>query len=77
MQVNVLFFGHLTDITGVSNVSVEGIDNTEQLVSELKRRYPMLQDLPYAIAVEMEFVNGNMSLKDNDTVALLPPYSGG
>jgi molybdopterin synthase sulfur carrier subunit len=77
MVVNVLFFGQLTDVTGVNAVSLEGIDNTDQLLQELRKRFPILEDMPYAIAVEMEFVNGNISLKDNDTVALLPPYSGG
>jgi molybdopterin converting factor small subunit len=77
MQVNIIIFGQLTDITGRSSVTISDVENTKELVTELNRRYPLLADSKYVIAVDKEVVSENTVLTGNSSVALLPPFSGG
>jgi sulfur-carrier protein len=77
MQVNIVLFGRLTDITGRNTFAVQDVHNTDQLVQQLQRLYPAFVQAPYIIAVEKQIIHQNTDLTDNNTVALLPPYSGG
>jgi molybdopterin converting factor small subunit len=76
MQVNVIIFGQLTDITG-SELSIPGVTDTNSLVSELNKKYPLLIDSTYIMAVNRKVVTENTGLTQNCTVALLSPFSGG
>jgi molybdopterin converting factor small subunit len=77
MQINVVAFGMLKDITGAASLRLSDVLDTNAVVKEMNRMFPSLIDSKYLIAVEKEIVNENTILKDNYTVALLPPYSGG
>ncbi|SKB27289.1 MoaD/ThiS family protein [Daejeonella lutea] len=77
MQVKVLIFGQLTDITGVSELQLNDVSDRDELITALNRQYPGLADSKYAIAVNKQVINENIGLTDNSTVALLPPFSGG
>ena len=77
MKVNVLIFGPLKDVTRTTMCQVEDVDNTDAMIEKMIRLYPDLKNRKYLIAVEKEIVQSNTTLKDNFTVALLPPYSGG
>jgi sulfur-carrier protein len=77
MQVNIIIFGQLTDITGSGTITMNNVIDTDQLVRQLHSRYPVLAEFPYLIAVEKEVISSNTALGDNYTVALLPPYAGG
>ncbi|MFT3822301.1 MAG: MoaD/ThiS family protein [Chitinophagaceae bacterium] len=77
MQVTVLLFGQLTDITGTNKLVLENIADTHTLARQLQSRYPALQPAHYLIAVNKQLVQENTMLQDGIEVALLPPYSGG
>ena len=77
MQVNIIIFGQLTDITGSGSITMNDVVNTDQLVAQLHSQYPALADYPYLIAVEKEVILSNTELKNNFTIALLPPFAGG
>jgi len=77
MEINVIIFGKLIDITGSAAITINNVADTEQLNEQLHNRYPALTGYPYLIAVEKEIIQGNTPLKNKDTVALLPPYAGG
>jgi molybdopterin converting factor small subunit len=55
-MIEVMFFGQLTDATGVSSVMVEEVANTDMLVQVMKQRYPALQSSTYMIAVNNAMV---------------------
>ncbi|MFI5188299.1 MAG: MoaD/ThiS family protein [Chitinophagales bacterium] len=76
MPVNIIIFGQLTDITG-SSLSLENIADTDHLVRKLNKLYPALIDKKYVIAVDKKVVTTNTALTNSNTVALLPPFSGG
>lgn len=77
MQVQVLFFGSLTDITGCASLELAGAKDTAALQQLLIARYPALAAKKYSLAVNKVMITGNTALHQNDTVALMSPFSGG
>ncbi len=77
MQVNVLIFGQLTDLVGLSQLTLSDISTSDELIDRLIQKYPALAHAKYAIALDKKVINQNTQLADNSTVALLPPFSGG
>ena len=43
----------------------------------LKRKYPQLATMNYQFALNQVLVDTNEIIKDNDEVAVLPPFAGG
>ena len=76
MSLKILSFGSLTDITG-SSFEMPLVFDTDSLIESLKNKYPALADKKILLAVNAATVQQNTSLKENDTVAILPPFSGG
>lgn len=77
MNIQVLFFGQLADITGASRVEVEQVLDTEQLLVKLYARYPALQESRFVVAVNNVVVREKTILDAHSAIALLPPFSGG
>ena len=77
MQVNVLFFGVLSDVVGQDNLIIQNTDNMNDLKNKLISMYPGLKDFTYTTAVNQQMVTGNHQFVDNDTVAMMPPFAGG
>ncbi|MEO8085937.1 MAG: MoaD/ThiS family protein [Bacteroidota bacterium] len=75
--MQLLFFGSLTDIAGKADFDLSKIENTDQLKVTLFRHYPELANHSFLIAVNKKVQNGNVELKNEDVVALMPPFSGG
>jgi molybdopterin synthase sulfur carrier subunit len=77
MNVNILFFGQLTDLTGAESISMTDIIDTNSMMEALQQAYPALVNSKYLVAVNKKVISANTTLTDNCTVALLPPFSGG
>lgn len=77
MQINLRAFGTLTDIIKTNVLTLSEDADTDNLVAELKGLYPALADKKFMIAVDKKTISGNTNLKQDSTVALLPPFSGG
>ena len=76
MQITIKAFGQLADILGNSEITLDAA-NIDELKAVLCGRYPALQHIKYALAVNKQMISDNVPLANNDTVALLPPFSGG
>ncbi len=76
MQVDIIIFGQLCDLLG-ENLIVHDIADTDSLTAVLNERFPELADARYMMAVNKKLVTENVTLNNNSTVALLPPFSGG
>ena len=76
MEVKIISFGKIAEITG-KEFSVAEASDTETLKKQLQQRFPLLADMKFAVAVNKKITEENTVLNDNDTVALMPPYSGG
>jgi molybdopterin synthase sulfur carrier subunit len=73
--MQVVAFGQLAEITGKDFQAEAG--DTDDLSAQLEAKYAGLKNLRYVIAVNKKIISSNTSLSGNDTVALLPPFSGG
>jgi molybdopterin synthase sulfur carrier subunit len=77
MKINLIIFGRLTDLTGKSTMVLSDIPDTNTLVKQLHELYPLLAVNKYVVAVDRRIISDNTILKENSTVALMPPFSGG
>ena len=77
MEINLLSFGQVADITGKDVLKIPDVKNTNELNEFLFRAWPQLQSIKYSIAVNKKMIQENVALDNNDTVAILPPFSGG
>lgn len=77
MEINLLSFGQVTDITGKDSWKIPDVKNTNDLNEILAEAWPQLQSIQYSIAVNKKIIQENTQLHDEDTVAILPPFSGG
>lgn len=77
MQVTIIIFGQLTDITGNPNMVLTDVADTDQIVAKMSAMYPAISNTKFMIAVDKQVVTENTILKNNSIVALLPPFSGG
>ncbi len=77
MEIKVLFFGEATDRVGCSALVVKDILTTNALKSFLLKTYPHLMGLKFGLALNKRLVLEDLQLKDQDVIAILPPFSGG
>ncbi len=81
MQVRVLFFGALRDLSGraADSLSLPEGSTLADLVSHYEQKIPKLkQFLPsLALSLNQQYAQTDSVLHDQDEVALLPPVSGG
>lgn len=77
MKTTILFFGMLAEATGTEKAEVDNITNTNTLLDYLTKKYPLLNNKTYRIAVNKKLITDNEQLNDRDTIALLPPFAGG
>ncbi len=81
MKIKILYFSSIKDKLKKSSEELnvpQGI-SVNDLVLILKDRYPHIGDIldRTMIAVNEEYVSGDYTIQENDTVALIPPVSGG
>lgn len=74
-MIKIISFGRLKEILG-SDFEFEA-ENSDELLTQLNEKFPQLEDLKLRIAVNQTIISENTELKNNDVVALMPPYSGG
>jgi len=75
MEIKIIAFGQIAEITG-KEITLEANDITSLKIA-LEEKFTSLSGRKYAIAVNKKLVQENIELIENDTVALMPPYSGG
>ena len=81
MQVRVLFFGILKDLTGRSSdlISLPDHASAADVISHYEQHLSKNKGIfnSIAISVNQEYARPDMKLHAGDEVALLPPVSGG
>lgn len=76
MKIKVLLFGQLAE-AAAPEMEISDVKDTDQLVQEINKRFPVLSDMHYRIAVDKNLVTKNTILSNESAVALLPAFSGG
>lgn len=82
MTIAVLYFAALRELLGRSEERISELPvalTVRGLAARLAARYPQLEPHLGSVrfAVNESFVDQNAELSDGDTVALIPPVSGG
>src|SRR5712671_6679816 len=81
MRVQVLFFGQLKDLTGLSSESLPLADpsTVHDVLQHYTSKFPAIGKLSssLALSINQEYASSDAPLRDGDEVALLPPVSGG
>ena len=81
-MVTVKLFAILKDKAGRDEVRIDsGPCTVSELLAMVSREYPALSDMVSGgrllVSVNREFAGRDAAIKDNDEVALMPPFSGG
>ena len=78
MILNLKYFGMIAEATEKDSelFNLDGISISE-LNSALKANYSKLEQLNYSFAVNQTMADQTALLKENDEIALLPPFAGG
>ena len=81
MKIKILYFSSLKDRLGKQTEKIDLPENStvQNLISILREKYPNISDSldNVMFALNEEYVDKDSPLKDGDTVALIPPVSGG
>ena len=77
MEVKVLFFGVLSDVTGTDCRHYSDIKSIEDLKLRIQDEFPEIEHYNYRISINNEIISGDRILTDKDEVAYLPPFAGG
>ncbi|MDM5249572.1 MULTISPECIES: molybdopterin converting factor subunit 1 [unclassified Lysinibacillus] len=77
-MINILLFAHLQEIIGESKLCVELEDCTVGQIKEwMETQYPQVSLQHVMTAVNEEFATDSTIIKKGDTIAFIPPISGG
>jgi molybdopterin synthase sulfur carrier subunit len=77
MEIQVLFFGVLVEVTKTYFKHYRGVRSFEDLRFRIEDEFPELVHYSYRIAVNNEIINNDPVLKSGDEVAFMPPFAGG
>lgn len=80
MSITVLFFGMATDLAGNSSTSLvlNNEISLENFKIKLFESFPELKNMQqFAIAINETYAVKDSTIKPGDTVAIIPPVSGG
>lgn len=77
--MKLLYFAEIKDILEKTSEEIDlSYDITvDEFLTDLFERYPQIKDKQFQVAVNEEFVQHDDIVHPNDTVALIPPVSGG
>lgn len=76
VRIKVLYFGPAREITGTDMEEFTAGD-TSSLRGMILGKYPRMAALPFLLALNSRMLKEESLLKDNDIVAILPPFEGG
>jgi sulfur-carrier protein len=77
MEIQVMVFGQLTEITGSGMVRMSDITDTKGLENLLKEKFPKLTEMKFVIAVNKKIALENTPVSSDSVIVLMPPFSGG
>jgi molybdopterin synthase sulfur carrier subunit len=79
MKVTIKYFGLLTDITQKSEeiLFLEDTISLKDCLDILYSNYTNLSEFTFKIAVNQQIIDSDVSINENDIVALMPPFAGG
>ncbi|NQW36844.1 MAG: MoaD/ThiS family protein [Flavobacteriales bacterium] len=79
MKIKILVFGILTDIFKGHQLVMSLPENisVKVLKEQIYKDYPQTASLNFAVAVDEAYADDDIIINKNQTIALIPPVSGG
>lgn len=77
MELEIISFGKVAEVINNQQLKVSNVSNTDELKEYLEKSFPLLSKMNYKLAVNKNIVQENYELKNNDIIAIMPPFSGG
>jgi molybdopterin synthase sulfur carrier subunit len=77
MEVKVLFFGVLAEVTCTNCIHYREVKSIGDLKHRIQDDFPEVVHYNFRISLNNEIINNDPKLKDGDEVALMPPFAGG
>jgi sulfur-carrier protein len=77
MEVKVLFFGVLAEVTKTTGKHYSDVNSLSHLKTRIQEDYPEIVHYNYRLSVNNEIINNDPLMADGDEIALMPPFSGG
>lgn len=77
MKIEVISFGKIMEIIGRQILHVDQVRTVDEFRTYLEHQFPPLREMPYQLALNQEMVKTDHQLKNNDVIAVMPPFSGG
>ncbi|WP_370397730.1 MoaD/ThiS family protein [Tenacibaculum dicentrarchi] len=80
MKTTILLFGIATDLIGSSSLEVTLPINctVSDLKKSLVKQHPKLESMSsFAVAINESYAKDDIIIKENNTIAIIPPVSGG
>jgi molybdopterin converting factor small subunit len=77
MAIEILFFGSLVDITATTKLTIQDLPDTATVVNFLEQQFPALKNSTYLTTINKEIIHMHQAINQGDTIALMPPFSGG
>lgn len=75
-RVRVLYFGAAQEIAGKADEELAAAD-TASLRREILEKYPAMRNISFRMALNRTLLREEVDLKENDLIAILPPFQGG
>ena len=77
MEVKVLFFGVLADVSGTAFKHYRDVKSMGDLKFRIQDDYPEIVHYNFRVSLNSEITDEDSTLKSGDEVALMPPFAGG
>ena len=77
MEIKVLFFGVIADVTGISFKTYTGVKSIGDLRLRIEDEYPEIIHYHFRVSHNRYISGKDIILRNGDEVALLPPFAGG
>lgn len=77
MAIEILFFGSLVDITATPKLIIQDLPDSAAVVNYLEQQFPALKNSTYFTTINKQIIHTHQAIKQGDTIALMPPFSGG
>jgi molybdopterin synthase sulfur carrier subunit len=77
MEVKVLFFGVLAEISGTGIKHYKDVKSISELKLRIYDDFPEIAHYNFRISINSEITDADLFLKSGDEIAFMPPFAGG
>jgi len=77
MEIKVIFFGVLAEVTGTTFKHYSDVSSMKDLMIRIMDDFPEIVHYKYRISHNSAITDNDMPLKQGDEIALMPPFAGG